>query len=69
MLIGIAFPYFYFSLSNPMLLFAIVFCLAGWWYVSIKNHGQNVTIFGMISSVCLSIFHIVILIVGIFEYF
>jgi len=30
-----------------MLLFAIVFCLAGWWFVSIKNHGQNVTLFGM----------------------
>lgn len=32
-----------------MLLFAIAFCLAGWWYVSIKNHGQNVTIFGKTS--------------------
>jgi len=35
-----------FSLSNPMLLFAIGFCLTGWWFVSIKNQGHNVTLFG-----------------------
>jgi hypothetical protein len=34
------------SVTNPVLLFALAFCVAVWWLMAIKNRGENIKLLG-----------------------
>lgn len=40
----------YCVVTNPTLLFALAFCAAAWWFVAVKNKGENIAIFGRDTS-------------------
>lgn len=40
----------YCIVTNPTLLFAVAFCVAVWWFMSIKNKGENIKLLGRETS-------------------
>ena len=38
--------HFIHSVTNPILLFGVAFCVLAYWFISIKNKGNNITTLG-----------------------